>query len=157
LNTEQAVYLMKRRDGAVKVGISCSPKSRRGQLESELGINISIDSIWAVDGIARDVERRAHRILRQDQIQGEWFGVEIPDAVSAVMQAASELGLAITKVESFSSDDTEPMTIRLPRDVIRAIDEARRQEDPIPTRTDIVRHAVIDWLTRAGLLEGTNK
>ena len=54
-------------------------------------------------------------------------------------------------------EDTEPLTVRLPRPVIRAIDEARRRADPIPTRTDVVRWAVVDWLTASGLLEKDNQ
>ena len=46
--------------------------------------------------------------------------------------------------------DTEPITVRLPREVIEAIERARRAMDVPPTRPQIVRTALIDWLKARG-------
>ena len=43
--------------------------------------------------------------------------------------------------------DTEPVTVRLSRDILNAIEAARRDMPVIPTRPEIVRTALIDWLT----------
>jgi Arc/MetJ-type ribon-helix-helix transcriptional regulator len=35
--------------------------------------------------------------------------------------------------------NTEPVTLRLSRDMIRAIDNERRQQDDLPTRPEVIR------------------
>ena len=50
--------------------------------------------------------------------------------------------------------DTEPVTVRLPREVLDAIEEARRDMPVIPTRPEIVRTALIDWLKAKKYLKG---
>ena len=46
--------------------------------------------------------------------------------------------------------DTEALTLRLPRDLIDAIDERRRAERDIPTRPEMIRRALIAWLEMTG-------
>lgn len=41
--------------------------------------------------------------------------------------------------------DTEALTVRLPRDLIEAVDEARRQEADIPTRPEMIRRILDAW------------
>lgn len=42
--------------------------------------------------------------------------------------------------------DTEALTLRLPRDLIAAIDDRRRVESDLPTRPEMIRRALIQWL-----------
>jgi metal-responsive CopG/Arc/MetJ family transcriptional regulator len=42
--------------------------------------------------------------------------------------------------------DTEALTLRLPREVIRQLDEVRRDEHDIPTRSEMIRRILTDWL-----------
>ncbi|WP_128255489.1 ribbon-helix-helix protein, CopG family [Falsirhodobacter deserti] len=42
--------------------------------------------------------------------------------------------------------DTEALTLRLSRDLIEAIDERRRDEADLPTRPEMIRRALIEWL-----------
>lgn len=42
--------------------------------------------------------------------------------------------------------DTEAVNLRLPRDVIAAIDDRRRWEDDLPTRPEMIRRALLQWL-----------
>lgn len=42
--------------------------------------------------------------------------------------------------------DTEPVMIRMTRDMIRAIDEYRRTQEDLPTRPEVIRRVVADWL-----------
>ncbi|NVK14996.1 MAG: ribbon-helix-helix protein, CopG family [Rhodobacteraceae bacterium] len=44
--------------------------------------------------------------------------------------------------------DTEALTLRLPRELIDAIDERRRLEADLPTRPEMIRRALIDWLEK---------
>lgn len=42
--------------------------------------------------------------------------------------------------------DTEAINLRLPREVIEAIDDLRRQEADLPTRPEMIRRALVEWL-----------
>lgn len=42
--------------------------------------------------------------------------------------------------------DTEALTVRLPRDLIEALDDRRRVESDLPTRPEMIRRALVEWL-----------
>lgn len=42
--------------------------------------------------------------------------------------------------------DTEPVMIRMSRDMIRAIDDYRRTQEDLPTRPEVVRRVLAAWL-----------
>ncbi len=42
--------------------------------------------------------------------------------------------------------DTEALTLRLPRELIEAIDDRRRIEADLPTRPEMIRRALVLWL-----------
>jgi metal-responsive CopG/Arc/MetJ family transcriptional regulator len=41
--------------------------------------------------------------------------------------------------------DTEAVTVRLPRELITALDDARRYEPDMPTRQEIIRRVLLEW------------
>lgn len=41
--------------------------------------------------------------------------------------------------------DTEAVTVRLPRDLIASLDDARRLDPELPTRQEIIRRVLVDW------------
>lgn len=43
------------------------------------------------------------------------------------------------------SVDTEAVTVRLPRELIAALDDARRTDAEMPTRQEIIRRVLLDW------------
>jgi metal-responsive CopG/Arc/MetJ family transcriptional regulator len=43
------------------------------------------------------------------------------------------------------SVDTEAVTVRLPRELIAALDDARRTDTEMPTRQEIIRRVLLDW------------
>jgi len=46
--------------------------------------------------------------------------------------------------------DTEPVTIRMDRQMLKAIDDYRRVQDDLPSRPEVVRRVMTVWLaTRA--------
>ncbi|MDT0683576.1 ribbon-helix-helix protein, CopG family [Roseicyclus sp. F158] len=46
--------------------------------------------------------------------------------------------------------DTEPVTIRMDRQMLKAIDDYRRAEEDLPSRPEVVRRVMTEWLaTRA--------
>jgi len=50
--------------------------------------------------------------------------------------------------------DTEPVNLRLPREMIEAIDDLRRSEADLPTRPEMIRRALAKWLETQGKLIG---
>lgn len=42
--------------------------------------------------------------------------------------------------------DTEALTVRLPRELIDALDDRRRLEKDLPTRPEMIRRALVQWL-----------
>ncbi len=42
--------------------------------------------------------------------------------------------------------DTEAINLRLPRGMIDAIDDQRRKEQDLPTRPEMIRRALVQWL-----------
>jgi Arc/MetJ-type ribon-helix-helix transcriptional regulator len=41
--------------------------------------------------------------------------------------------------------DTEAVTVRLPRDLIAELDDARRTDPEMPTRQEIIRRVLVEW------------
>jgi Arc/MetJ-type ribon-helix-helix transcriptional regulator len=50
--------------------------------------------------------------------------------------------------------DTEAINLRLPREMIEAIDARRRQEADLPTRPEMIRRALLRWLERHEISNG---
>lgn len=50
--------------------------------------------------------------------------------------------------------NTEPLTLRLSREIIEAIDDRRRAEPDLPTRPEMIRRALAQWLEMTGEEEG---
>jgi Arc/MetJ-type ribon-helix-helix transcriptional regulator len=42
--------------------------------------------------------------------------------------------------------DTEPVNLRLSREMIQALDERRKLEDDLPSRPEMIRRALAQWL-----------
>lgn len=42
--------------------------------------------------------------------------------------------------------DTEPVTIRMDQELLKAIDEFRRQQPDIPSRPEVVRRVMQRWM-----------
>lgn len=42
--------------------------------------------------------------------------------------------------------DTEAVNLRLPREIIEALDDRRRLEKDLPTRPEMIRRALVQWL-----------
>lgn len=46
------------------------------------------------------------------------------------------------------ASDTEPVMVRLHRSLIGAIDAYRRKQDDMPSRPEVIRRAVTEWLNQ---------
>lgn len=91
---QPCVYVMRRDDGAVKVGITVSLAYRRYQVERECG---QFTEVWShhptatIRGAAK-VEKLAHEALVLHRINGEWFSVSPEHAVAVVLVSAQQAG-----------------------------------------------------------------
>lgn len=50
------------------------------------------------------------------------------------------------------SVDTHPVTIRMTSEMIAAMDDARRQISDLPTRPELIRRVMAEWLAQKGHL-----
>jgi hypothetical protein len=48
--------------------------------------------------------------------------------------------------------DTQPVMIRMTPEMIAALDDARRNVSDLPTRPELVRRVMTDWLRQQGYL-----
>lgn len=46
--------------------------------------------------------------------------------------------------------DTSAINVRLPNELIEALDDRRRQEKDLPTRPEMIRRALVQWLELTG-------
>lgn len=46
--------------------------------------------------------------------------------------------------------DTEPVTIRMDRQLLKAIDDYRRVQEDLPSRPEVVRRVMREWLAGQG-------
>lgn len=44
--------------------------------------------------------------------------------------------------------DTEPVTIRMDREMLIAIDDYRRLQEDLPSRPEVVRRVMAEWMAR---------
>ena len=91
----QSVYVIEGSHGAVKIGISSDPESRRATLQTGAPHHLFLAfAIYAGEN-AFDVEQEAHAILAAHRMPGEWFAVSKEMAIAAVYGAASRLGVPL--------------------------------------------------------------
>lgn len=49
--------------------------------------------------------------------------------------------------------DSEPVMIRMPAQMIEAIDEYRRSQKDLPSRPEVIRRVMSEWLSSLGTQE----
>lgn len=59
----------------------------------------------------------------------------------------------VTKKRGRPVIDSEPITLRLPADLMGALDKWREQQQIPPKRADVVRFALVEWLKGKGVLK----
>jgi metal-responsive CopG/Arc/MetJ family transcriptional regulator len=47
--------------------------------------------------------------------------------------------------------ETEALTLRLSQDMLKKIDDARREEDDLPTRPEMIRRVLEAWVNQKSL------
>ncbi|MFG6629965.1 ribbon-helix-helix protein, CopG family [Sulfitobacter sp. 1A09368] len=44
--------------------------------------------------------------------------------------------------------DTQPVMVRMPTELLAALDEARRVDEDLPSRPELIRRIIEDWAAR---------
>jgi transcriptional regulator with XRE-family HTH domain len=83
------VYILQHPEGLIKIGFTSNPTKRLRMIETQGGFDAA--SVWVSVPTenARASERKAHQILSDHRVIGEWFEVEFDTALDAVLDALS--------------------------------------------------------------------
>jgi Meiotically up-regulated gene 113 len=81
------VYAMRRPDGAIKLGISGAPETRKNGLSCQIKKPVDIMFLIQKRPDARIVEGISHKLLEKKRDTGEWFFITVEEAMQAVSQA----------------------------------------------------------------------
>lgn len=80
----QSVYVIKKEDGAVKIGISQDVQKRVNALSKQGGFEIVNQFHTEPCSNAHEIEREMHMKYKKLRIDGEWFNVSFEKAVKAL-------------------------------------------------------------------------
>ena len=77
----------------LKIGVANDVNKRLSQLQGGCPFVLSVEysTKKTKDDIARQVESRAHYILKDSHERGEWFDIELCDAISAIIKAKKQV------------------------------------------------------------------
>jgi hypothetical protein len=159
------IYIMQRQDGAVKVGISGDPKSRRQTVQAEVGQSVQLCASSFPRDDARRIEALSHKMLLESHAYGEWFWVTVREAQSAIEKAVDihegRIPDTVSDIYFFPIRDPNLPMVRLniavDLDMLEKLDQWREMQGyPIPSRSAAVRTILLDRLCQdLPIKEGT--
>lgn len=122
------IYVMQRKSGPCKIGVSKNVKTRLMQLNTASFEPITLE-YWAdIDGDgAYHVEGMVHELLKYN-LHGEWFSVQIYDAIKAIAHATNEAGFVLReyyeppKRKRQQNASKEALLVRFPQELIEKLD-----------------------------------
>lgn len=142
MKTNAKIYVMKAHDGTIKLGHSVDPIRRSRQIGKMVSVVHQTDIIEHVEKI----ERLAHRVLalHGKHLRGEWFEARIEDAILAIdiatRQAENELHLGGRLGKP--AEMTSAIPVRIADNIVTALDDLRRLEADIPSRSEMIRRLI---------------
>lgn len=84
------VYIMQREDGLIKIGRSRTPSNRRVTVQAEVKQKVELLKFFPVGDLpSHCVERKAHDLLLENRVIGEWFETSFQQAASAIKNSIS--------------------------------------------------------------------
>ena len=145
MKTNARIYIMVDNEGRIKLGHSVNPAARSKQMPRPVTLVHETDVIEQ----AERVERLAHRILalHGTHLRGEWFEASIDDALHAIeiaIRQAEQEELALGgRLDGRADIETSNHTpVRLDDRHLQIVDELRRVEKDIPTRSEMIRRLI---------------
>lgn len=139
--SERFVYVISAGPMRQKIGVSWRPESRCETLMTIEKVPLEVHFSAPVDPAdAFGIERLAHWQLRDHCLGGEWFGVSPEAAIENVMAAVVAYG-AGERVPP--PPKLERVYAILPLETWAAVDDWRRQQPKIPTRSGAIRQMVL--------------
>lgn len=100
------IYVIGGPPGAVKIGFAVDP--RRRCLAMQTGNPHTLQVAYQLPVVENDapaIERHAHWLLREKLLKGEWFGVTVAAAASAIRKAAKAVQEGSAGEERHGKDD----------------------------------------------------
>jgi len=85
-NEITSVYVIGRRGGPCKVGVSTDPMKRLASVQTGCAIPVEVWGYCTFSSrfVARRFERAAHKAMSERRMSGEWFNVEPEEAIRAI-------------------------------------------------------------------------
>lgn len=125
-------------DGARKVGYSINPAMRTGDISAKQRCACVLEYTEActAENAIEAAERHAHALLWYAHVKGEWFAVDLDTAKQAVttaLEAAARGGPF--RRPPVKRAKTETFTISATAQWVADLDNWRRLEPDLPTRT----------------------
>lgn len=131
----QKVYVITSVDGPTKIGISHQPEHRRMHLQSQFKDRfLQLVHVADTEGLpALMVERKAHDLLAQVRVHGEWFDVDADRAIAAIDEAISAVRAAGVPPISQPKQKTTTLTtwhlrVTLESSAMRRVEQLARDE-----------------------------
>ncbi len=162
----KAVYVIASDGGLVKIGRSRNAEKRRKMLQTANGHSLRLCHTTENRADFAAIEKTAHRILYAKRRAGEWFDVEVAEAIQAVTYAIElvELAVEVKKCKGCKPQSVilrrpkrkpgckpkhdkamgNAFTLRLPAPMMREIEAivAKRQDGS--TKADVLRKLVAE-------------
>ena len=107
------VYAMSRPDGAIKIGSSVNPTSRRYQVQAQHGVPIVVVGKWYVQDMGK-MENHLHQCFKEHQILGEWFNLSQADLAKIPELLSHSKTLAKSQQNPDNDNDNDNGTAIVP-------------------------------------------
>jgi len=121
-SAQQVVYVIGPDAGPQKIGVALKPHVRMKELQTgnpaQLRVHHAVD---VGEFAARDVEGRAHWLLRDQQLVGEWFNISPADGELAIKRAIDDLKRGGARLAAEAGPKTL-VSVRLPTALLERID-----------------------------------
>lgn len=129
------IYVVRAKGVGVKIGASANMKRRLPELQCGSGKKLEIIAEIECDN-ARSVEHKAHQLLRNKRLSGEWFSVRPERAVATVNKAIALLSAP----KSFKETSRESRSLAMSHDQRAALDAYARKVKR--SYVDAIMHAI---------------
>lgn len=135
------VYVMAGSDGLLKIGHSRDPNVRKWHVTTPAQGKAAL--VYQTDELlhAEAIEKAAQGILRVAgrHVRGEWFHVELDEAIKAIEAAK---GVVAETYPLEPSPQLERMNFTIGEDAFSMLDDLRRAEPDLPSRSEMIRRLI---------------